>query len=266
MCIQKIRQREEDEISHRNGTGLPVVDRYRVGLEESSRNAFYFAYHSVKKQQMNKNFRKMEFIQLLFIISSFALFLDLALAKEVKDLPKGHGEELGKHRDSDGHVDVLTTIPSPQDFWDNYASIRKPVVFRGAAKNFPAQSLWTDNYLKKKYGNLEVKLEAKKEKDHVPVGDRGLGRDTIKSFLDSYVEKDSYMVSQLPDPLAKEVRVLPCLMCGTFSERILEANLWLSSGGTKSMLHKDADNAINCLLNGTKDWILIHPDNEENVS
>ena len=32
------------------------------------------------------------------------------------------------------------------------------------------------------------------------------------------------------------------------------------------MLHKDADNAINCLLNGTKDWILIHPDNEENVS
>jgi len=32
------------------------------------------------------------------------------------------------------------------------------------------------------------------------------------------------------------------------------------------MLHKDADNAINCLVNGTKDWILIHPDNEENVS
>lgn len=31
------------------------------------------------------------------------------------------------------------------------------------------------------------------------------------------------------------------------------------------MLHKDADNAINCLLNGTKDWILIHPDNEENI-
>ena len=29
------------------------------------------------------------------------------------------------------------------------------------------------------------------------------------------------------------------------------------------MLHKDADNAIN---NGTKDMILIHPDNEVNVS
>ncbi|XP_031564785.1 F-box protein At5g06550-like [Actinia tenebrosa] len=207
----------------------------------------------------------MRSVKLLFIISSFALYLNLSVGKEAKNLPKGHGAELGKHRESDGHVDVLTTIPSPQDFWDKYASIQKPVVFQGAAKNFPAQSLWTDSYLKKNYGDLEVKLEAKKEKDHVPVGDRGVGRDTIKSFLNSYVQKDSYMVTQLPDPLAKEVRILPCLMCGTFSERILEANLWLSSGGTKSMLHKDADNAINCLLNGTKNWILIHPENEENI-
>jgi hypothetical protein len=218
------------------------------------------------RTEIYKNFRKMEFVKLFVVLFSLAFCFNISLTKEVKDLPKGHGEHLGKHRESDGHVDVLTSIPSPQEFWEKYASIRRPVVFRGAAKNFPAQSLWTDSYLKKNYGNLEIKLEAKKEKDHVPIGDRGVGRDTIESFLNSYVQKDSYMVSQLPDPLAEEVRVLPCLMCGTFSERILEANLWLSSGGTKSMLHKDADNAINCLLNGTKDWILIHPENEENVS
>ena len=140
------------------------------------------------------------------------------------------------------------------------------MVFRGAAKHFPAFQLWTDEYLTENYGNLEVKLEAKREKEEVPVGARGLGRDTIRSFLETYQKKDTYTVSQLPDPLSREVRVLPFLMCGTFSKRILEANLWLSSGGTRSMLHKDADNAINCLLNGTKDWILIHPDNEENVS
>ena len=183
-----------------------------------------------------------------------------------QELPRGHGEELGKHRDSDGHLDILHELPSPQEFWDQYAGARKPVIFRGAGKNFPAFHLWTDQYLKENYGELEVKLEAKQEKDHVPVGERGLGRDTIRSFLETYQQKDSYTVSQLPDPLSTEVRVLPFLMCGTFSERILEANLWLSSGGTRSMLHKDADNAINCLLNGTKDWILIHPDNEKNVS
>lgn len=183
-----------------------------------------------------------------------------------QELPQGHGEELGKHRDSEGHLEILHKLPSPQKFWDEYASVQRPVIFRGAAKNFPAFHLWTDQYLKENYGDLEVKLEAKQEKDHVPVGERGLGRDTIRSFLKTYQEKDSYTVSQLPDPLSTQVMVLPFLTCGTFSERILEANLWLSSGGTRSMLHKDADNAINCLLNGTKDWILIHPDNEENVS
>ena len=158
-------------------------------------------------------------------------------------------------------------LPSPRQFWDQYTSIRKPVVFRGAAKHFPpAFRLWTDEYLTENYGNLEVKLEAKREKEEVPIGALGLGRDTIRSFLETYQKKDTYTVSQLPDPLSREVKVLPFLMCGTFSKRILEANLWLSSGGTRSMFHKDADNANNCLLNGTKDWILIHPDNEENVS
>lgn len=204
----------------------------------------------------------------LFVLSIFGLAPCLISSVNHKDLLRGHGEELGKHRDSDGHVDIIDSdrLPSPQEFWDQYASIRKPVVFRGAAKHFPAFESWTDKYLIDNYGALEVKLESKQEKDHVPVGARGLGRDTIRSFLETYQEKDSYTVSQLPDPLSTEVRVLPFLMCGTFSERILEANLWLSSGGTRSMLHKDADNAFNCLLNGTKDWILIHPDNEENVS
>ncbi|RMX38199.1 hypothetical protein pdam_00003363 [Pocillopora damicornis] len=198
----------------------------------------------------------------LFVLSILERALTSANHQE---LPRGHGEELGKHRDSDGHVEILQQLPSPQEFWNQYASLRKPVVFRGAAKKFPAFHLWTDQYLKDNYGELEVKLEAKREKDHVPVGERGLGRDTIRSFLETYQQKDSYTVSQLPDPLSTEVFVLPSLMCGSFSERILEANLWLSSGGTRSMLHKDADNAINCLLNGTKDWILIHPENEQNI-
>lgn len=203
----------------------------------------------------------------LFLLFIFELIQCLSSSESHNELPRGHGEELGRHRDSDGHVDIIDAedLPSPKQFWDQYASIRKPVIFRGAGKHFPAFHLWTDQYLKENYGELEVKLESKREKDEVPVGERGLGRDTIRSFLETYQEKDSYTVSQLPDPLSTEVMVLPFLMCGSFSERILEANLWLSSGGTRSMLHKDADNAFNCLLNGTKDWILIHPDNEENI-
>ena len=44
------------------------------------------------------------------------------------------------------------------------------MVFRRAAKHFPAFQLWTDDYLTENYGNLEVMLEAKREKEEVPVG------------------------------------------------------------------------------------------------
>lgn len=112
-----------------------------------------------------------------------------------------------------------------------------------------------------------------------------MGQDSIKYFINTYNNQDKYMVSQLPDPLSKEVAVPQCILCGTLRQRILEANIWLSSGDTKSILHRyvrktnkhvvskkllhwlyrDADNAFNCLLNGTKDWILIDPKHQDNL-
>uniref|UniRef100_H2ZD82 JmjC domain-containing protein n=1 Tax=Ciona savignyi TaxID=51511 RepID=H2ZD82_CIOSA len=127
----------------------------------------------------------------------------------------------------------------------------------------PARTKWTDQYMMDNYGDLRVKLESKYEKDFKPEGDQGMGQDSIRRFLNTYIPYDKYMVSQLPDPLSKEVTVPQCILCGSFRERILEANIWMSSGNTKSLLHRDADNAFNCLLNGTKDWILIDPSHEE---
>nr|XP_006815947.1 PREDICTED: uncharacterized protein LOC100371409 [Saccoglossus kowalevskii] len=50
-----------------------------------------------------------------------------------------------------------------------------------------------------------------------------------------------------------------CLLCGTFKKFVQECNLWISSGGTSSVLHYDADHNIHCLFDGRKDIILIHP-------
>ena len=128
----------------------------------------------------------------LFVLFFLTLAPCLRSSVSHQDLPRGHGQQLGKHRESEGHVDVIDSseLPSPQQFWDQYASIRKPVVFRGAGKHFPAFQLWTDECLTENYGNLEVKLEAKREKQEVPVGARGLGLDTIRSFLETYEKKE----------------------------------------------------------------------------
>ena len=61
-----------------------------------------------------------------------------------------------------------------------YVKVSKPVVFRGAGKQSKAFMLWTDQYLSENYGNLEVRIERKFETSGVvPVGAKGLGRDTI---------------------------------------------------------------------------------------
>ncbi|XP_038077551.1 uncharacterized protein LOC119745333 isoform X2 [Patiria miniata] len=191
----------------------------------------------------------------------------LALVSTVESLNslRGDGQQLGKHRDPIGHIEVLETLPPPREFWDLYASQRRPVLFRGAARQSPGMHLWSDDYLLKNYGDLKVKIESKAEKDDSPTGVKGLGQDTIENFLASYIKRNSYIVSQLPDAMSREVSVLPFLTCGTFRDRILEANLWMSSGGTKSLLHRDADNAINCLYAGRKDWIFIHPSFEDRI-
>ncbi|XP_071805336.1 uncharacterized protein [Asterias amurensis] len=178
---------------------------------------------------------------------------------------QGHGMQLGKHKDPIGHLEILEKLPSSREFWENYAAQRKPVVFRGAAQLSKGMHLWTDDYLMENFGDLKVKIESKSEKENIPTGVKGLGQDTIASFLRSYQSRNAYIVSQLPQPMASGVSVLPFLTCGTFVKRILEANLWMSSGGTKSLLHRDADNAINCLYAGTKDWIFIHPSFEDHI-
>ena len=108
----------------------------------------------------------------LFILFFLTLAPCLRPSVSHQDLPRGHGQQLGKHRESEGHVDVIDSseLPSPQQFWDQCTSIRIPVVFHGEAKHFPPFPTLIENY-----GNLEVKLEAKREKEEVPIGALGLG-------------------------------------------------------------------------------------------
>jgi len=38
-----------------------------------------------------------------------------------------------------------------------------------------------------------------------------------------------------------------------------EAEIWMSSGGTVSLLHSHADHNLHCVMAGRKDFILIDP-------
>ncbi len=63
------------------------------------------------------------------------------------------------------------------------------------------------------YGDLTVRLEARAEgNDRAPVGDAGiLGRTTIKHFIQNYQTLDAYVISQVPQPMERDIGIPPCL-------------------------------------------------------
>lgn len=98
----------------------------------------------------------------------------------------------------------------------------------------------------------------------IPKGDVCLGRDRLKTFLKDYREgADKYIVSDLPSPMYKDVFVPPPLACGEFAKSFVEVDIWVNSdmgkkgNGGNSIIHKDAYNTINCVVNGTKEWKLF---------
>lgn len=63
----------------------------------------------------------------------------------------------------------------------------------------------------------------------------------------------------------KDFSVPPPLTCGTMKDHFVEVDLWMSGGGTASILHKDAFNAINCVINGTKQWKMVEYKYEDKI-
>ena len=81
------------------------------------------------------------------------------------ELPVWHLKPLGSHITPD-KVDesFADNLISPAEFGEKYVLPRKPIVLRGVVNSWPVTKLWTDEYLKEHYGEMEMRIEGKKEK------------------------------------------------------------------------------------------------------
>ena len=116
--------------------------------------------------------------------------------------PAGHLKPLGWQRHADGPVIEYDQILSTQDYWDKHVKSRTPCVFRGAIKDSPAIKKWTDEYLKEKYGDLDVLVELKRENRTFSTG-----RMRYAEFIDRYKTDDLYVVTMLPKAMMHEIQV-----------------------------------------------------------
>ena len=171
----------------------------------------------------------------------FLLFLCLTsyvVHTSSTDLPVWHMKPFGSHREPESVDESFAdNLISPKDFAEKYVMKRKPIVLRGVAKEWPAFNLWTDEYLSEKYGNMEMRIEGKREKQSgIPAGDVCLGRDRLKTFLSEYKSgANKYVVSELPTPMWGEVKLPGCVSCGDFLNNFVAQDVnMLKIADTKS--------------------------------
>lgn len=187
------------------------------------------------------------------------IFLIFVIATTIGDDMVGHLKPLGEQRESEGHIEVREDIPDPITFHKDYILASKPVVFKGAAKNIPAFHQWTDDYMKEKFGDLKCDVEEGKKENR----SMHMWNWTYREFLEKYQKEDVYMVNSLRGKLLDDLRLFPCISCGGYSKVIQDVIMWFSSGGTKSVLHNDNIDNINCLFSGVKQLYMVDKKYEE---
>nr|XP_039253388.1 uncharacterized protein LOC120330488 isoform X3 [Styela clava] len=160
---------------------------------------------------------KIEFVTLVWFVS-------LSCIVECGD-PMGHLQPLGSHMPPI-KIDVIDSPPSPQDFFDKYIKVNKPVVIKGAAKVFSNYKTWRDDdYLSEKYGKWIALTELGKFEAQIygKIFEMKFAR-----FLRSY----------------KKLEL--CIIRDILPENPMRA------------LHWDLQENMHCLLDGTKNWTIIH--------
>ncbi|KAI8520641.1 hypothetical protein Bbelb_003950 [Branchiostoma belcheri] len=167
----------------------------------------------------------------------------------------GHLEPIGSNAPVK-RVDARKGFPSPKVFLEEYAISSVPVLFKGAMKDSVAHRRWnSDDYLRTfpesatEFKFVETK---KKENRTQPVSEM-----TLRQFLGRYATEDIYMVQAVPEFLKKDVPMPKPLLCEPFIDMLQDTVLWFSNGGTRSVLHHDNLDNINCLLDGRKELVFI---------
>merc|ERR1712166_1660896 len=180
-------------------------------------------------------------------VAAALLLLQGVLAGSMFDLPNYRGS-------------VEEAMPSSEEFYKDYSSgFGKPFKMTGYAKRMPAFEKWsTDAGLIKLYGREQIEnIEfAKKETRHAHVSSASL-----EKFLSLYNTSDCYAVSSVPGKMGEDFHLPHFLNCGYATKYLEGNNMWFSRGGTKSQIHNDDQDNVNCVISGSKRFIFFHPHN-----
>mmetsp|Transcript_13911 Transcript_13911/g.34092 ORF Transcript_13911/g.34092 Transcript_13911/m.34092 type:complete len:373 (-) Transcript_13911:45-1163(-) len=173
--------------------------------------------------------------------------------------------EVGKRL---GFVEERTEWPDAKTLWSEHIATDKkhwgkPFVIRGAAKNWPIMStIADDETMLATWGNETFDIVETELKETRTAAQKKM---KIAKFLKNYKEKGWYSVATFPKAMQKHIPLPKFFHCGNLDSKMHGAVLWMSGGGTKSVIHNDGQDGLNCQLDGVKHWILWSPKYEKKI-
>lgn len=215
-----------------------------------------------------------------------------------ENIATGHLRPLGWQNRAEAPVAEEASNLGPEKFWDLYINKSKPVVFRGLVFGSDAVDRWTDIYLNRAYGYLDIKVSQRRQT--IKTIEDPTEQMSLKAFLQGYRVENWYLRGIMPDDMLVEVPVPHLLSCGPFVQsslfrqheaktekdsdskknkikllsgkvesqkfelpkiaQLVEPYFWLSAGDTSSLIHSHPEHNLHCVLDGRKDFIVIPED------
>uniref|UniRef100_H2YUZ2 JmjC domain-containing protein n=2 Tax=Ciona savignyi TaxID=51511 RepID=H2YUZ2_CIOSA len=152
-------------------------------------------------------------------------------------------------------VPVVEEYPETREFFNKYVVASTPLVLKGVAKKSLAYLNWTDEYFINHPSSVEDIFAEARVKENRSKGGFVI---PFRSYVKHYTKRDMYMVNGVPKFLKPDVLLPEPLKCEEVRTRLSDTVMWYSNGGTKSVLHNDDVDNINCLYRGNKTLTFVN--------
>lgn len=159
---------------------------------------------------------------------------------------------------------------SRDEFIERYVRGSRPLVLTDVAHDWPAMQRWSPQYLKARFGHLEVEIQAERSADPNYEQNKLAHRRMVR--VDGFVDQvlaggatnDYYLTAnnealRRPElaPLLDDIGTLPDI-CDR-AELAQRASFWFGPAGTKTPLHHDTLMLLHTQVVGRKRWRFISP-------
>ncbi|HSV48209.1 MAG TPA: cupin-like domain-containing protein [Ramlibacter sp.] len=157
-----------------------------------------------------------------------------------------------------------------QEFIERYVRGNRPLVLTDVARDWPALRRWSPHDLKRRFGHLEVEIQAERSTDPLyeqnKLQHRRLQRlgDFVDQVLAGGPSNDAYLTAnnealRRPEfaPLLDDIGSLPDF-CDR-SQLAAKSSFWFGPAGTVTPLHHDTLMLLHTQVVGRKRWRFISP-------